>query len=315
MVIPDETPPSNIDEARRQLPEEAQRAVEWLEQIGELEQLAAGIQTGTTIAIADGSFKDLRGTSGFALIHGDSYQRINGANQVPGEDSDQVSYRSELAGIYGALLLAQMVCKIYDIETCHIVVACDDESAGQKAINWQYPPKPSNDHFDMLNAIHQLRQLLPITTEFRHVEAHQREKYGSRKALDKWAIWNDERDSLAKANWSFTREAPPCSSKLVYGKEWAVWVNGKKVCKQFGGTLRDAIRSDSFTQWWMKESRTKRAKVRQMQIELMDTVAAKAAWTSAKIARRKWICKHAADLLPVGRNMKRWQFWKHHKCP
>jgi hypothetical protein len=23
----------------------------------------------------------------------------------------------------------------------------------------------------------------------------------------------------------------------------------------------------------------------------------------------------AADLLPVGRNMQRWRFWKHHKCP
>jgi hypothetical protein len=177
-----------------------------------------------------------------------------------------------------------MVCKIYDIETGHIVVACDNESAGQKAIDWHYPPKPSNDHFDMLNVIHQLRQLLPITTEYRHVEAHQREKYGSRKVLDKWAIWNDEMDSLAKAYWSFTREAPPCSSKLVYGKEWAAWVNGKKLCKQFGGTLRDAIHSDSLTQWWMKESRTKLAKYTQMQIELMDTVAAKAAWTSAKTA-------------------------------
>jgi Kef-type K+ transport system membrane component KefB len=31
---------------------EAQWAVAWLEQIGELEHLAAGIQTGTTIAIA-----------------------------------------------------------------------------------------------------------------------------------------------------------------------------------------------------------------------------------------------------------------------
>jgi hypothetical protein len=74
-----------------------------------------------------------------------------------------------------------MVCKIYDIETGYTVVAC---SAGQKAIDWHYPPKSSNDYFDMLNAIHQLRQLLPITTEFRHAKAHQREKYGSRKALN-----------------------------------------------------------------------------------------------------------------------------------
>ncbi len=315
MVIPDDTLPTDIEEVRGQLPAEAQWAVEWLEQIGGLDHLAAGIQTGTTIAIADGSFKDLRGTSGFALIHGDSQQRINGANQVPGEASDQASYRSELAGIYGALLLAQMVCKLFDIGTGHMIVACDNESAGQKAIDWHYPPKPSNDHFDMLNAIHQLRHLLPITMEFRHVEAHQREKYGSQGALDNWAIWNDEMDSLAKAYWLFTREAPACSSKPVYGKEWAVWVNGRKVCKKFSETIRDAIHTDSLTKWWLKESRTKRAKFTQMQIELMDTVAAKAAWDIAKTARRKWICKHAADLLPVGRNMKRWQFWQHHKCP
>jgi hypothetical protein len=69
MVIPDKTPPSNIDEARRQLLAEAQWAVEWLEQIGELEHLAAGIQTGTTIAIADGSFKDLRGMSSSMETH------------------------------------------------------------------------------------------------------------------------------------------------------------------------------------------------------------------------------------------------------
>jgi hypothetical protein len=218
-------PPTNIEEeARSQLPAEAQWAVERLEQLGELEHLAAGIQTGNTIAIADGTFKDIRGTSGFALIHGDSHQGINEANQVPGEDSDQASYRSELAGVYDALLLAQMICKIYYIETGHMAMAYNNESAGQKAIDWHYPPKPSNDHFDMLNVIHQLRQLLPITTEFQHVEAHQREKYGSRKALNKWAIWNDKMDSFAKAYWLFTREAPPCSSKLVYGKEWAVWV-------------------------------------------------------------------------------------------
>jgi hypothetical protein len=126
--------------------------------------------------VAGGSFKDMRGTSGFALIREVSHQRINGANQVPGEDTDQASYRSKLAGSYGVLLLAQMVCKIYAINTGHMVVACNNESAGQKAIEWHYPPKTVNDHSDILNAIHQLRQQLPISTEFRNVEAHQRKQ-------------------------------------------------------------------------------------------------------------------------------------------
>jgi hypothetical protein len=179
--------------------------------------LAEGIWSGTTAAVADGSFKDMQGTSGFTLIQEFSHQHINGDNQVPGEDTDQASYRSELAGIYGVLLPAQMVCKIYAIDTGHMVVACDNESAaGQKAIEWHYPLKPANDHFDILSAIHQLCQQLPISMEFRHVEAHQREKYGPRNTLNKWAIWNDKKDSLAKAYWSFTREAPPCPLALVY---------------------------------------------------------------------------------------------------
>jgi hypothetical protein len=50
----------------------------------------------------------------------------------------------------------------------------------------------------MLAAIHSLRKVLPITTEFRPVEAHQQEKYQT-CSLDQWAIWNDEMDALAKA--------------------------------------------------------------------------------------------------------------------
>jgi hypothetical protein len=69
-----------------------------------------------------------------ALIKRDSHQCINRAKQVPGKDLDQASYHREVSGIYRPLLLAQMVCKIYDKETGHVVVACDNESAGQKKL-------------------------------------------------------------------------------------------------------------------------------------------------------------------------------------
>jgi RNase P subunit RPR2 len=101
---------------------------------------------------------------------------------------------------------------------------------------------------------------------------------------------------------------------LLYRKGLAAYVDGRRVCKNFHETIRDAMHTDILTQWWMKESRNKQARFMHMQIELMDTVAAKAAWSIAKTVQRKWICKHAADLLSVGRNMKGPQFWKHHKC-
>ncbi len=73
----------------------------------------------------------------------------------------------------------------------------------------------------MLAAIHSLRKVLPITTEFCHVEAHQREKYGT-QALDQWAIWNDEMDALAKAYWAFTIDAAAPTSAAVQGNKWSV---------------------------------------------------------------------------------------------
>jgi ribonuclease HI len=192
--------------------------------------IVEGLRTGCTIAAADGSFKDQRGTSGYALVHASTGQRINGANQVPGEETDQASYQSELTGIYGTLPITQMLCKIHGIDDGHLVVACDNLLAGQKAIEWEYPPKPANDHFDMLAAIPSLPKVLPITTEFRNVEAHQQEKY-STQALDQWAIWNDEMDALAKAYWAFIIDAAAPTSAAVQGYEWSVWVNGGKVCK------------------------------------------------------------------------------------
>jgi hypothetical protein len=70
-----------------------------------------------------------------------------------------------------------MLCTMHSIDASHLVVPYKNLLAGQKAIEWEYPPKPANDHFDMLFAMHSLRQVLPITTEFSHEEAHQREKH------------------------------------------------------------------------------------------------------------------------------------------
>jgi tellurite resistance protein len=52
-----------------QLSAEAQWTVEWIKQLGDTALVAEGLRTGCTIAAADGSFKDQRGTLGYALVH------------------------------------------------------------------------------------------------------------------------------------------------------------------------------------------------------------------------------------------------------
>jgi hypothetical protein len=109
-------------------------------------------------------------------------------------------------------------------------------------------------------------------------------------------------------------EATPTSAP-VQGNKWSVWVNERTVCKNFRDTIREAVHTDRLTMWWLKISGTKQAKSTPHQIQLMDTIAPKAEWSNANTAQCQWICKNAADLIPVSRNMKRWQFWKKNSCP
>ena len=67
--------------------------------------MASAIQDGTAIAVSDGSYKTEFGTSALALEGEDSTNRIVAVNVVPGDPTDQSSYRSELAGIFGIVTM------------------------------------------------------------------------------------------------------------------------------------------------------------------------------------------------------------------
>ena len=78
-------------------------ATEYLDCKGDEERLANELVSGMAIAVADGSFKDKKGTSGFCILSSQQ-DLLMGANEVPSPDSSQCSYRSKLAGILGILV-------------------------------------------------------------------------------------------------------------------------------------------------------------------------------------------------------------------
>jgi hypothetical protein len=65
--------------------------------------LATAILQGKATAVSDGSFKEGIGTSGFILRGCHRVLAATGSNIVPGNRQEQSSYRSELAGISGAV--------------------------------------------------------------------------------------------------------------------------------------------------------------------------------------------------------------------
>jgi hypothetical protein len=46
----------------------------------------------------------------------------------------------------------------------------------------------------------------------------------------------------------------------------------------------------------------------------MDHNASKGDMGQVRVARKRWVCKFAANYAPVGRNMKRWKFWPDDRC-
>jgi hypothetical protein len=73
--------------------------------------IAQAIRDGTAIGISDGSFKDGFGMTPWVLEVSSPRHRIRGDNIVPGDTADQVSYRSELSGLYGITLGAYALCE------------------------------------------------------------------------------------------------------------------------------------------------------------------------------------------------------------
>jgi hypothetical protein len=196
---------------------------------GNIEAIAIGLAAGTVIGVADGSLKNQLGTSAFTLIDENTGHCLEGANLVPGQPSDQSAYRSELAGLFGIMTVCKIICQVFKLSEGFIEIACDGLVAGQHALVYESAPSPTKDHFEMISAIRTMKQALPITSLYCHVEGHQKEKYPKRE-LDKWAILNDKMDSLAKAFWNMQeRQTHHSPQQDVAPNEWTIRIHDKKI--------------------------------------------------------------------------------------
>jgi hypothetical protein len=83
-----------------------------------------------------GSYDPLthKGTSSLTIV-ADKHDRdpLDGDNWVPGLPTDQLAYRSELAGIAGILSAVAVIIQQYDITKGSITIALDGESALDQA--------------------------------------------------------------------------------------------------------------------------------------------------------------------------------------
>jgi len=109
---------------------------------------------------------------------------------------DQSTYHSKLFGLWDFLVSLKQLSDRRHITQGQVTIACNGLLALKKA-QAEYPTEPEEAHYDLISAIKNLRDQLPIKLNFEHVKGHQDQ--GMIMALP-WLVWMME--SHAKTNYS-----------------------------------------------------------------------------------------------------------------
>jgi hypothetical protein len=220
--------PRTLDQRIQQSPEGMRWAVAKYAVADGGKTLAEAICKGTAIAVCDGSFKDELGMAAYVLEGETTANRIVVVLVTPGNAEDQSSYRSELSGIFGVVVMVHLVCEHFAIKDGSIEVGCDCESALRQVFGKgpNFEPGTKDTDYDLQSAIRKMLENSPITWKWRHVTGHQDDD--GIEELDRWARLNVEMDSLAKVYWNDMGDEQT-ASRAITNEYWPVSIRGDKV--------------------------------------------------------------------------------------
>jgi len=165
------------------------------ENVGQSRNLEEAIRMGKAVAVSDGSYMETIGTAAWTIEGRMASNRIVGTGYTPGKVEDQSAYWSELFGLWGILLTLLRFTKEHGINHGGLTIACNGLLALKQA-QYRGLMDPNNAHYDIIGAIHCIRDQLPVNTMFEHVRGHK--DNGQSLALS-WMAWmNIEMDARAK---------------------------------------------------------------------------------------------------------------------
>jgi hypothetical protein len=139
--------------------------------------IAVAIRSGTCRAVSDGSYKEGRATSAFTLHGNNPAYCITACNAVSSTCKDACAYRGELGGIFGTLMMMEVLCRLHNITSGLATLGLDGWSTFPP-IEGNEIPAPHTPHYDLILAICYTLKKLPITIHFCYVEGHQDKRGG-----------------------------------------------------------------------------------------------------------------------------------------
>ena len=308
---PPAPPPSSLNEVLQQLPEDAHWAVQRCSFTDDGLYLALAIQSGEAIAVSDGSLKDEFGTAAFVLEGLTNLHRILGVNIVPGPIKIGNSYRCELAGLIGIVIMVNALCKRYNITSGKVTIGCDNQSS-LLVFAPSFVPDPQDDSFDLVTALWNLSRDSPITWIPVHVEGHQEKT--KRFPLTRMEQLNIEMDSTAKGFWNHLLVHEQHNMKpphhLVHGEGWSIWHGDDKLASPSHKHLYGMIQDPITLSYWTRHNRLPEAAISSVDWDICE-----ANMKALGLYRRRQVTKHASENCGVGKTLQEWNKQSHSKCP
>jgi hypothetical protein len=155
-------PATTLSDILQQLPQDAHWAIARCSPIDDNgTYLANAIRAGTAVAVSDGSLKNRFGTAAFTVEGPTRKHQITGVNIVPGPIFDGQSYRCEISGLIGTVLVINAICRFHHITSGRVTIACDNDAAIH-IFDHGYLPNPQKDSYDLVMALWKLIRESPI---------------------------------------------------------------------------------------------------------------------------------------------------------
>ena len=266
---------------------------------------------GTAIGVRDGSYYMSHnvGSCAWIISSPDGLEWISGGGIIPGKDTDQNAYRSEIGGLLGLTIFLHAL-DLPPNTNPSILIACDGKSALQKVITGKYEIKCKYKDIGMISIMHDLWKESKFVPTTQHLYGHQDVTGRELTMLEtlnckvdlraKEIALNDIRDS--------TNHPPPSSTTLGLG---SIYCNNSIITSKIRQSLYNSVTTKSFISW-LSSKNTFPVDLLQHSIHWPSFHKAR---INASLSRKIFITKWLSDYTASGEYMVRTKMRKDSSCP
>ena len=278
----------------------------------EIDELVEDIRNGKAVGVSDGSFKDEIGTAAWIIENASGTQRIMGRVHVPCHPSDQSAYRSEIAGLYAMVMVAESIKKTWALKEGNITIGCDGLISLNEA--FEYVSRPTlccQQQFDLLSGIQGYLRQSELTYIPKHVKGHQ-DNIMRVQDLGRLEKLNVEVDHYAKEHWAKIQMGTGKYFKYNIPKGmWKISLLGTRICNKLIKELKESIEGGKVAEYWI----CKKKRISEKGYFMVDWEANQAAMKSVPQSKRQWVTKFESGICGTGRMMKLWKQRVIDNCP